>query len=100
MNKLNELSKSNPDEYNRIMRVYDEQLRLVWFDDAETPIIYDYYDGAKDGYAFLKKSNDFIEHCKKSTHIKLEIPITYVLKNFDVVYEFDIPEPLEWKYTK
>lgn len=181
--KLNELSKSNPDEYNRIMREYDEQIRkqkmwkystendgdnvratiksendatitlpepikksskrfnpikyigkcliiakhtkakgneiiinipkmdfndespskrhiLAWFDDAETPIIYDYFDGAKEGYAFLKKSNDFIEHCKKSTHIKLEIPITYVLKNFDVVYEFEIPEPLIWEYTK
>lgn len=181
--KLNELSKSNPDEYNRIMQEYEEQLRkqkmweysaendgdnvmatiksendatitlpesiktsnkrqgkikyigkcyiiakhtktkgseiiiripkmdfndenpskrhiLAWFDNAETPISYDYYDGAKGGNAFLKKSNDFISHCKKSTHIKLEIPITYVLKNFDVVYEFDIPEPLIWEYTK
>lgn len=70
---------------------------FVWFGSMETPIKYDY---TKQGdYVFLKKGKNFIEHCKKVTYIKFKVPfVNYTHKDDEVIFEFEVSEPLVWKY--
>lgn len=70
----------------------------AWFDDAASPIKYAYNDNPNTGYVYLKKSKDFINHCKQAKHIRLKIPITYIASNFDVECIFDNPGPLVWNH--
>ena len=70
---------------------------FVWFGSMENPIKYDYTPQGDN--VFLSKSKDFIEHCKKATHIKFKIPfVNYAHNEDEVVFEFEVPEPLVWKY--
>ena len=68
---------------------------LVRFDD-ETPIKYWYNESASGSsdVIFIRKTNDFIEHCKKAKVIKVEVPM------FDEgrkLFTFEAKEPFTWK---
>ena len=70
---------------------------FVWFDEMKQPLKFD-YDILSDDNVILKKGKSFIEHCKKATHIRLNIPILLYIKDEELDYEFEIPEPLVWNY--
>ncbi len=72
----------------------DENYVMVRFDDNQ-PIKY-WFDEAADASSdcvFIRKTSDFIAHCKKAKTIKVEVPIFQAGRP---VFTFELDSPLEW----
>ena len=68
---------------------------LARFDNGQ-PIKY-WFNEPSDGSSesiFIRRTSDFIAHCKKAKDIKIEIPI---YEGGRPVFEFHVDEPLKWK---
>ena len=73
---------------------YNENYVTVRFDE-DPPIKY-WYDESADassGTIFIRKTNDFIEHCKRAKSIKVEVPI---FQGGRKIFNFKVSSPLVW----
>ena len=73
----------------------DENYILARFDGGK-PIKY-WFNEPADGSSesvFIRKTSDFISHCKKAKDIKIELPL---YEGGRPVFEFHVDEPLKWR---
>lgn len=74
------------------------QYILADFDNKGNSIQYNYHLSGNN--IILDDSKNFIERCKKAMNIKFIIPVIIYTESQtdDVKFEFEVPEPLVWKY--
>lgn len=73
---------------------HNENYVTVRFDE-DPPIKYWYSEAAdaSSGTIFIRKTNDFIEHCKRAKSIKVEVPI---FQGGRKIFNFKVSSPLVW----